>query len=244
MTSTGAFHIGTSGWHYKHWREVFYPAGLAMKKWLPFYAERFRTTEINNSFYHLPLATTFDLWRESVPDGFLFAVKGSRYITHLKKLCGTDDAVKTLLDRVKRLRAKTGPVLFQLPPNFKPDPPRLREFLVSLPGGFRYVFEFRHHDWFTDDVYAVLRDCAAAFCVYDRGDYTTPLEVTADFVYVRFHGGTAAGGDYDDAALRRWAGRFAGWSRSGKDVFAYFNNDWGGFAVKNARAVLDLLGEP
>ena len=237
-------HIGTSGWHYKHWLDdVFYPSGTKPAQMFEFYARHFDTVEINNSFYHLPSATTFDNWRDSSPANFLFAVKASRFITHMKKLKDPKPSSEKFFDVADRLRKKLGPILFQLPPRWKVNVERFAEFLEFLPGGHKYVFEFRDETWFVPEVYALLRRHKAAFCIHDFGDMKVPQEITAPFTYIRFHGPTVAKyfGSYSTSQLRAWAERIMGWSGQLSAAYIYFNNDPGGEAVKNALELKRLV---
>ena len=237
-------HIGTSGWHYKHWLDdVFYPSGTKPAQMFEFYAKHFNTVEINNSFYHLPSAKTFDNWRDSSPRGFLFAVKASRFITHMKKLKDPKPSAEKFFQVADRLGKKLGPVLFQLPPRWKVNPDRFAEFLESLPCGHKYVFEFRDETWFVPEVYALMRRHKAAFCIHDFADMRVPHEITANFTYIRFHGPTSAKyfGSYSSAQLREWAARIEDWSRRVSTIYIYFNNDPGGAAVKNAFVLKRLV---
>jgi len=179
----GAIHIGTSGWHYEHWQGPFYPEELPKSQFLHYYRERFHTVEINNSFYQLPKEKTLIDWRESVPEGFIFAVKGSRYITHMMKLKDPQQTIEPLFDRIKLLKDKLGPILFQLPPRWRFNAGRLRDFLAVLPGGNRYALEFRDPSWLTLEAYRILADHGAAFCIYEFAGFLSPKEITADFVY-------------------------------------------------------------
>lgn len=235
MHRTGKIRIGTSGWSYRHWKGPFYPEDIPNAKMLPFYFQQLDTVEINSSFYHLPLRKTFENWRASSPDVFIFAVKASRFITHVKKLSDCAQPVEMFLDRASGLGEKTGPVLFQLPPGIKMDPERLRIFLRLLPAGGRYAFEFRNPSWFHPEIYSLLSEEGAAFCIYELSGLTSPLEITADFVYLRLHG--PAGkyrGRYSMEQLRTWNERFEQWAEQSLDVFCYFDNDENGFAALNA----------
>jgi len=232
--------IGTSGWVYRHWRGRFYPPDLPARDQLSFFAGEFSTVEINYSFYRLPTLENFVSWREQTPDGFVFAVKASRYITHLRRLKDPADALERLFSRVAGLGGKLGPILFQLPSRWPIHIDRLAPFLELLPVGQRYVFEFRDPNWFVPEVYQALEMHGAALCFADRGGPITPFPITADFVYVRLHGGGEAGG-YSDQDLRAWAERIKDWSRQGLDAYAYFNNDWDAWAVVNARQLIMLL---
>ena len=235
-------HIGTSGWHYGHWRGPFYPDGLGAEGFLAYYAERFHTVEINNSFYQLPSESTLGKWRDAVPQGFVFAVKGSRFITHMKKLKDPALSLAPFLARVAGLGEKLGPILFQLPPRWRFNPARLAGFLAALPGAYRYTLELRDQSWINDHALDLLARHRAAFCIYELAGYRSPLEVTADFVYIRLHGpGGPYQGQYDDETLAGWAGAIAAWSRQGREVFCYFDNDEAGYAAQDAWRLQDLL---
>lgn len=234
--------IGTSGWHYEHWRGPFYPADLPSSKMLAFYLRHFDTVEINNSFYRLPTAECFDGWREATPKGFCFAVKASRFITHRKKLKDPESALEKFLPRVERLREKLGPILFQLPPRWRCNPDRLDDFLAVLPRQDRYAFEFRDPSWHVSPVYQVLRRHNAAFCIFELAGLRSPMEVTADFAYVRLHGPEGAyQGSYDHAALSAWAQRIARWRREQRGIYVYFDNDEAGYAPRNALQLKRLV---
>jgi len=236
------YFVGTSGWHYEHWRGRFYPAELSKPRWLEFYARSFKTVELNNSFYHLPSEKAFANWRESSPEGFVYAVKVSRFITHIKKLRNVEDALEKFLERAKLLENKLGPLLYQLPPNLHRNDSLLEEFLSMLPKDLSHVFEFRHESWLDEGVFDLLRRYNAGFCIYDMPDLTTPLEATADFVYVRFHGrGWLYGGSYSDEELSRWAQDIKRLSKNKKTVYIYFNNDAEAFAVQNALTLMRKL---
>jgi uncharacterized protein YecE (DUF72 family) len=228
-------YIGTSGWHYDHWEGPFYPPGLPDEAFLRYYAARFGTAEINNSFYRLPEKKALLRWREAVPEGFVFAVKASRYLTHMKKLKDPWEPLEKLLDRVSVLGEKLGPVLFQLPPRWGSNPERLEGFLEILPEDQRYAFEFRDPSWFEDEVYGMLAKHRAAFCVYDLGGKTSPKEITAAFAYVRLHGPDGPyRGRYGPQRLAGWAGTFSAWRKKGLDVYCYFDNDEAGYAAQDA----------
>ena len=239
----GVVRIGTSGWHYKHWLGVFYPAKLAAREMFRFYALHFDTVELNNTFYRLPKPETFETWRENSPDDFLYAVKGSRFITHMKKLKDPESSTQNFFDGAERLSEKLGPILFQLPPRWRVDTERLSNFLAALPKEHRYVIEIRDESWLVKDVYDVLREFKVAFCIHDLAQMRTPLEITADFTYIRFHGPGAAKyrGSYSDSALREWANRIGAWRASNVDSYVYFNNDIGGHAITNAQTIRQLL---
>lgn len=237
-------HIGTSGWHYKHWLGgVFYPPGMPPEQMFQFYAQHFDTVEINNSFYHLPLPSTFDNWRDSSPARFQFAVKGSRFITHMKKLKDPKPSSEKFFHAADRLGKKLGPILFQLPPRWKVNVERLSEFLEALPPRHKYVFEFRDETWLVPEVYKILRRHRAAFCIHDFADMKIPNEITTSFTYIRFHGPTSAKyfGSYSTEQLKTWAERIKEWSQRLSAIYVYFNNDPGGEAVKNAKELKDMI---
>ncbi len=242
MGREGEVLVGTSGWHYGHWKGRFYPEELAPEEWLRFYADRLETVEINNSFYRLPTEDAVVGWREGTPPAFVFAAKASRYITHMKKLKEPARAVAEFLARISVLGDKLGAVLFQLPPRWRRNAERLEAFLAALPEGRRYAFEFRDESWFDESAYRALRERGAAFCIYDLAGRLSPKEVTADFVYVRLHGpGGAYEGNYDEGMLAAWARELSGWARQGRDVCCYFDNDQEGYAVRNALRLREML---
>lgn len=235
-------HIGTSGWYYDHWRGAFYPEDLPKKDYLKFYFGKFRTVELNNSFYRLPAEETFKTWRGSSPEGFIFAVKASRLITHNKKLLDPERTLPLFIERARLLGEKLGPILFQLPPRFKMNPERLEHFLDSLPGGMRYAFEFRDTSWLDEAVYKLLSRFNAALCVYDLNGVMAPKKLTADFAYVRLHGPNGPyQGDYSIDTLLGWARQFSEWSRRVKDIYCYFDNDQAGYAAKNALTLKSMV---
>jgi uncharacterized protein YecE (DUF72 family) len=242
MAKWGAVRVGCSGWEYKHWRGDFYPSEIPKAAWFDTYARRFDTVEINNSFYRLPEAATFARWAERAPAGFIYAVKASRFLTHMKKLKDPEEPVHRLFTRMKPLKRRLGPVLYQLPPNFPVDRPRLEHFLQVLPAGIRHVVEFRHPSWYTDDVAMLLDRYGAARCLHDMKGSATGRERVGPFVYVRFHGasGTYSGG-YPEDRLRRWAEWLHAQRCSGIDVYAYFNNDIGGHAPRDAVTLRTFL---
>jgi uncharacterized protein YecE (DUF72 family) len=237
-------HIGTSGWSYDHWKGPFYPGHLADERMLACYAGHFRTTEINTSFYHLPAEETLKLWHELTPADFLFAVKGSRYITHMKKLKDPGQSVSAFLRRIRILGDKLGPILFQLPPRWRFNKERLAAFLDALSGEFRYAFEFRDRSWLNEETREMLSRHGAAFCIYELGGFLSPKEITSDLVYVRLHGpGGPYQGSYNDECLSGWAGDFARWAAQGHAVFCYFDNDERGYAARNAMSLQAMLFE-
>jgi len=237
-----SLHIGTSGWHYKHWKGTYYPADIKEADQFGYYARHFSTVEINNSFYKLPDPHTFTAWRKAAPKGFTFAVKASRYLTHMVKLKASKQSLRKFFTRAGKLEEKLGPVLFQLPPKWKVNTERLAQFLSSLPAGHRYTFEFRDHTWYTPEVLDLLRQYNAAFCIYHLERHLSPIEVTADFVYVRLHGpGNKYQGSYRLPALKKWAGLCRRWLQDHKDVYIYFDNDQAGYAAYNAERLMGLM---
>jgi uncharacterized protein YecE (DUF72 family) len=235
--------IGTSGYVYRHWRKgVFYPPGLKVPDELAYYATRFPTVELNNPFYRLPTADMFARWREATPDHFQFAVKASRYITHIKRLREVGDEIALFMERAVLLGPKLGPILFQLPPNQQLDLPRLRDFLSLLPADRRWVLEFRHPSWHASEVYQLLSQHAVALCIPVGGGLHPDRITTAPFTYIRMHRGQEPGGGFTAEELRSWAGQVRALSNAGKDVYVYFNNDWEGYAVRDAAALQELLG--
>jgi len=230
-------HVGCSGWNYAAWRELFYPKGVPANRWLEHYAQHFSTVEVNSTFYRLAKPEAVARWATQVPEDFIFTVKASRYLTHIKRLAKLDEGVKRFYASIEPLieAGKLGPVLWQLPPNFKRDDERLANALRALPDG-RHCFEFREPSWFVPEVYELLREHGAALVIGDRpevADFQTH-EMTADWTFVRFHfGHRGRRGNYSRSELEEWEQRVAQWRRE-REVFLYFNNDWEGFAIQNA----------
>jgi uncharacterized protein YecE (DUF72 family) len=244
---TGRVFVGTSGFVYPHWRGVFYPRELPVREWLSFYAARLGTVELNRTFYRLPTAAAFAAWRDAVPRRFVFAVKASRFLTHMKKLKEPVEPLRRLLSRARELRGTLGPVLFQLPANFHANLDRLQDFLRALRRqrlvkGLRAVLEPRHPSWLEEPVLLRLAEAHMALCDADWPGMPEAPSGEGDFVYLRRHGsGTPYGGSYPDVMLRADARRIRAWTRQRRDVYVYFNNDQGGFAVRNALRLLELL---
>jgi uncharacterized protein YecE (DUF72 family) len=224
--------IGTSGWVYRDWRERVYPEGLPQRRWLEHLSRRFATIEINASFYRLPTPETFEGWAAQVPDGFVFAVKMSRYLTHLRRLREPAEPLERFWSAATRLGSALGPVLFQLPPNFRRDLPALQEVLDRMPATMRAAFEFRHDSWRDDDVWDALDRAGAATVIAHRPRARPPIVVTGGWSYLRFHQGTLVGPGYRRRTLARWAERIR--QLQADPIYVYFNNDPGGAAVRDA----------
>jgi len=228
-------HVGTSGYNYAEWKGTFYPADLAAAKMLPYYAARFGVVEINATFYRMPTPKTLAGWAAQTPDAFVFALKAPQRITHFARLRDVDEPVRFFCDAARTLGPKLGPLLFQLPPNFKKAPDRLAATLASLPDGFRAAFEFRHESWFDDEVYALLRARNVALCIADTEEGATPAIATADFGYLRLRAV-----EYTDDALRRWIETIdtvgAGW----RDAYVFFKHEDRGSGPALARRFLAL----
>ncbi|MCK4273319.1 MAG: DUF72 domain-containing protein [Dehalococcoidales bacterium] len=236
------YFIGTSGWHYDDWRGRFYPEKLLRAKWLEFYARHFTTLELNNSFYRLPSEAAFTKWHDSSPSNFVFAVKVSRFITHIKRLKDCDEALKNFMSRTRILKEKQGPLLYQLPPGLHRDDSRLAAFLEKLPRELKHVIEFRHESWLVEEVFDMLHRYHVGFCVFDMPGLACPLLATADFAYIRFHGRDSLYSSfYSDEELADWAGRIGDLAVNLDSVYIYFNNDIEGFALKNAATIRDYL---
>jgi uncharacterized protein YecE (DUF72 family) len=235
----GELHLGCSGWNYRDWRDDFYPPKLPARQWLDYYSQQFDTVEVNATFYRLPAVDTVATWAKQTPSDFVFAVKSSRYLTHVKRLAELDTGVKRFYERIEPLvqARKLGPILWQLPATFHRDDERLAAALDALPPG-RHAFEFRHESWFADDVFELLRAHDAALVVGDHPQRPfQTFEPTARWVFVRFHfGRRGRNGNYSERELDAWAQRLGNWL-SDRDVYAYFNNDWKGYAPRNASSL-------
>lgn len=235
--------IGTSGFHYKHWVGTYYPEGTRPGDMLELYLRDFDTVELNNTFYRLPNENAVRDWERSVPKSFRFAVKGSRFITHMKKLKDPEQAVGRFYDAIGPLNGRMGPIVFQLPPKWTKNLERLEEFLDVLPGRRRYAFEFRETSWIDDDVVDLLTRKRAAFCIYEIRGYISPIIINTDFTYVRLHGPSkrAYEGSYSDEQLRVWADRITEWAKDLKSVWFYFDNDQKGHAPFDALRLKEML---
>jgi uncharacterized protein YecE (DUF72 family) len=233
--------VGTSGWHYRDWRGAFYPAELPTRRWLEYYATRFGTVELNNTFYRLPTADAFRAWCDTVPDEFVFTVKASRYLTHYRRLRDPDEPVQRLLAAAAGLGRKLGPILLQLPPDLRADAAALERVLDAFRPRVRVACEFRHESWFADDVYAVLRDRDVAVCLADRRNRPSPVVRTASWGFVRMHEGTASPRPhYGTRALQHWVDRIVDLWGTHAECFVYFNNDHGACAVRDAAEFIAL----
>jgi uncharacterized protein YecE (DUF72 family) len=238
----GGIWIGTSGWVYKHWAESFYPNGLKKADEFGFYATQFPTVEINATFYRLPSLAMVKGWHKKAPGDFLFAAKGSRYITHMKRLKDVGAGLKKYFQRIMPLKEHLGPILWQLPPSFHKDIPRLENFLKKLPKKFHHAVEFRHPSWIDEETFFVLRKFNAANVWLSSKVMPMDFTITADFVYLRFHGlKNGAAHDYTKAELKPWAEQLVANARRGKPAFVYFNNDWNTRAPLNAKTLAEMV---
>jgi uncharacterized protein YecE (DUF72 family) len=238
----GRCRIGTAGWHYPHWSGGFYSEGTPAKGYLAYYSGIFETVEINSTFYRLPSEETLRDWTERTPPSFVFACKASQYITHRKKLKDPHESLSAFLERIAVLGDKLGPILFQLPPRWRPNPARLEGFLEALPRDQRFTFEFRDPRWNAPEVIRLLERYGSAYCCFDLGGTSSPIRVTADFVYIRLHGPVAPyRGSYGNACLADWAAHIAAWQAAGLDVYCYFDNDERAYAPRNAQSLIETL---
>jgi Uncharacterized conserved protein len=241
-------HVGTSGWVYRDWNGIFYPESLSSKDKLKYFSQHFKTTEVNYSFYHLPRPETYQNWYNQTPQDFVFAVKSSRFISHIKQLKGVKTAWKQFLKNALHLKEKLGPILFQFPPSFKATSEnvrRLGEFLEFAGSpNLRFALEFRHETWCDEGIYRILRKYNSAWVVSDSPRYPKAEEVTADFVYVRMHGSKVLfSSKYTDEELAALSRSVRGWLNGGLDVYTYFNNDFHGHAIQDVKELLRLLTE-
>lgn len=238
--------IGTSGWMYWGWKGVFYPEDLSASEWLSFYSKNFETVEVNSTFYHQIRPSTAANWVKKVPKDFIFAVKANRFITHVKRLLDCSEPLKRLSEQAKGLSDNLGPVLFQLPPSWKADGKRLEFFLHELRTinqELITVFEFRQQSCFFEPIFKILVKYNAGIVINDSPHFPETSEITANFTYIRFHGPSGLySSEYSDSELAIWAKKIKNWEKSGIDIYAYFNNDVGGFAVKNAKTLIQMVG--
>ncbi|MBI4744766.1 MAG: DUF72 domain-containing protein [Actinobacteria bacterium] len=234
--------IGTSGFSYNHWKNIFYPEDVKNHDWLIFYAKHFDTVEINSSFYHLPSKEIFTRWRKITPPNFIFSVKGSRFITHIKKLNEIEEPVENFLKNVSELKEKLGPILFQFPPNWEINLNRFENFLKILPDQFKYAFEFRNKSWFNNSIYSLLKRKKSALCISSSPSFPSEKIITSTFTFIRMHGGSEPYGScYSTKELKMWAEEIREFLAQKIDVFVYFNNDAYGYAIKNALELSSLL---
>lgn len=234
--------IGCSGWIYKHWRGLFYPEELPVKRWFEYYAGEFDTVEINNSFYRLPKAETFDAWQEQAPPGFCYAVKANRFLTQAKKLKDCEEPLGRMMAPFRHLGSALGPILYQLPPRFRLNVERLESFLQLLPGDTTNVFEFREPSWYADEVFDLLDRYGAAFCAHDMPGSQSPRIAVGPVAYVRFHGGLGKyWGRYSDEVLLGWTDWMMEQTRVGRPVWAYFNNDPEAHAIHDAQTLRAMV---
>ena len=234
--------IGTSGWYYNRWVGKFYPADLPKSKWFEYYAKQFDTVEINNTFYHLPKEKSVQRWHQLAPKGFVYTVKANRYITHIKRLKDTSEPLERFFKMAGILKEKLGPVLYQLPPSLHKDLDLLKGFIRLLPKRGLSVFEFRHKSWYDEETLKLLDEKGAAFCIHDLGGLETPRVITSDLIYIRFHGPTGRyAGNYTKKALQKWADWIKEHKKEVRSVYAYFNNDVAGHAIRNAKQIEEQL---
>ena len=235
-------YIGTSGLSYEHWKGVFYPEDLKLKDFLSFYTRYFDTVEMNNTFYHTPRDTSIEKWMSETSQNFVFSIKASRFITHIKRLKDVEDSLELFLQKAELFGDKLGAILFQLPPSLRADVSLLRDFLLLLPKEKHFTIEFRHKSWLSDEVFTLLSDYNIAFCISDTPRYPYAEVVTADFSYIRLHGHEVLyASSYSDEQLNHYAKFIKKWNKKGIEFFVYFDNDFYGYAVKNALKLKEIL---
>jgi uncharacterized protein YecE (DUF72 family) len=236
--------IGCSGWNYRHWRGLFYPPGLPQRRWFEYYAEHFDTVEINNSFYRLPQAETFEKWRAQAPPGFCYAVKANRFLTQAKKLKDCAEPLHRMMAPFRALGDRLGPILYQLPPRFRINLERLEDFLKLAPADVVNVFEFRDRSWYTDETFALLDRYRASFCVHDMPVAASERIAVGSIAYVRFHGGAGKyWGRYPDENLLSWTDWMVAQAKAGRPVWAYFNNDIDAHAIHDAQTLKAMVAQ-
>jgi uncharacterized protein YecE (DUF72 family) len=235
--------IGTSGYYYFHWKGIFYPEDLSSTKFLKYYTQYFDTLELNSTFYHIPKESTIKQWKNNVPEKFIISIKANKNITHIKRLKNAETEINEFMRKIALLQEKLGVILFQLPPSLKKDLTILKDFINLLnTGKMKFAIEFRHDSWLDDSVYEVLKEKNIAFCISDSPYYPFAEEITADFTYIRFHGHESLyASNYSNADLKSYAEKIKKWNGKGISSFCYFNNDFGGFAVKNALYLRELV---
>lgn len=243
-TFRSVIRVGCSGWHYKHWRGRFYPAALPVSRWLAYYMTHFDTVELNNTFYRLPQAPVFAAWRAQARRGFLYSLKASRYLTHMRKLIAPEQPLELFFERAAQLRSSLGPVLYQLPPHFDVNLPRLREFLTALPARRRHVIEMRDTRWYRQDVFDLLNEHRVSLCLHDMAGSATPRRQVGPFVYLRLHGPLRYRGSYSDHELAQWADWLRSIATAGTKGYVYFNNDIDAAAPHDAHRLQQMLTAP
>jgi uncharacterized protein YecE (DUF72 family) len=234
--------IGTSGWHYWHWAGRFYPEDLPKSDWLKFYTKSFDTVELNNTFYHLPKHSSIKTWHKQTPKNFLYAVKASRYITHIKRLKNISEELNLFYETISPLKSKLGPILFQLPPSFKKNLKRLEDLLKLLPRRKLAAIEFRNDSWYTQATYDLLNKYGVGFCTHDLPGLESPRIVAGKLIYLRFHGTESRyAGNYSQSALQNYANWLKENSKTVTGIYVYFNNDYNAYAVTNAKQLKEML---
>ena len=241
VSRRNAILVGCSGWHYKHWRGPFYPPTLPVSQWLTYYMTQFDTVELNNTFYRLPQASVFAHWRERTRPGFIYSLKASRYLTHMRKLTAPDEPLERFFSRARELRTSLGPVLYQLPPHFDVNLKRLQAFLQALPPRQRHVIEMRDERWYRQDVFDLLTENGIALCLHDMAGSAFLRRQVGPFVYLRLHGPLRYQGSYSEAQLTEWAEWLAGVAATRTEIYVYFNNDIGAAAPHDARRLQQML---
>jgi len=237
-------YIGTSGYGYSHWKGVFYPEDLPYREFFPYYIKFFDTVELNNTFYHIPRESSVEKWHKTSPLDFIFSIKANKSITHIKRLKNTENSLKLFEGRIAQLQKKIGVILFQLPPSFKKDLTVLKDFLAILDPKRKYTFEFRHKSWFTDETYSLLKAKNIALCISDTPRYPYEEIITANYTYVRLHGHKVLyASNYSHKALQKYAEKIRKWNEKGIVTYVYFDNDYYGYAVKNALYLKKILEE-
>jgi uncharacterized protein YecE (DUF72 family) len=236
------YFLGTSGWMYNHWKGPFYPNDIDNERMLEYYSQELNTVEVNNTFYKLPKKQVVQKWKANTPKNFVFSIKANRYITHMKNLKDGREPVGNLINSIRFLGDKLGPILFQLPPQWNLNYERIKEFIEILPDQYNYVFELRNPTWYVDKVYELLREHNIGLCIHDISGEPSPQVITADFLYIRFHG---PHGNYHNKYslehLEEWTGKITSWLEEDLTIYAYFNNDAYGRAIKNVKQLGDLL---
>jgi len=234
--------IGTSGWYYSHWSGLFYPAKLPKTKWFQYYAKHFDSVEVNNTFYQLPKQQSVKKWYVQAPKNFIYTVKANRYITHIKRLKDTPEALERFFKTVDLLKQKLGPVLYQLPPSLQKDLDLLGGFIRLLPKNRIAVFEFRHESWYSEDTFELLNQFNVGFCVHDMPAKQTPRIITGNIIYIRFHSSTGRySGNYTKSALKNRVHWLKKQNKKARRIYIYFNNDFNAFAVENAKQIKEQI---